>query len=213
MARKKYGIVEQVIKLKISTKLKKILNQKGITQKELSEMTGLATSTISDYCNGCTMVSPGNLQIITDALQVKKSDIDELFSGSDIEEAQTIKIPVYEKISCGNGSIVCEQPVAFEVTPKEWVSGGAYFYLRAKGDSMIGARINDGDLLLIRKQPTIEDGEIAAVLLDDEAVIKKVFFRNDNVILQSENPAYPPKVISKGNMAIIGKLKKVIINI
>ena len=81
---------------------------------------------------------------------------------------------------------------------------------------MIGARIQDGDLLLIRKQPNVEDGDIAAVLIEDEAVLKRVYIRDGMIILQSENPNYPPIIFDPKNqrdgIRIIGKLKKVVIN-
>ena len=64
------------------------------------------------------------------------------------------------------------------------LNGGEYFFLRAKGDSMINARIMDGDLLLIRRQDDVENGEIAAVLIDGEAVLKRVYKTNGTIILQ-----------------------------
>src|SRR5690606_39970820 len=96
------------------------------------------------------------------------------------------------------------------------ITGGEYFYRRAEGDSMVGARIHDGDLLLIRKQPDVADGEIAAVLIDDEAMLKRVYRQNGLLVLQSENPNYPPIVVdpknNPRNIRIIGKLKKVVID-
>ena len=79
---------------------------------------------------------------------------------------------------------------------------------------MIGARIMDGDLLLIRRQDDVDNGEIAAVLIDDEIVLKRVYKTDDTIILQSENPAYKPIVVrpeDAKNVRIIGKLKKVIL--
>lgn len=77
---------------------------------------------------------------------------------------------------------------------------------------MINARIFDGDLLLIRQQPDIEDGEIAAVLIDNEAVLKRVFKREGVVLLQSENPKYPPIICDNSSkIKILGKLKRTII--
>ena len=63
------------------------------------------------------------------------------------------------------------------------------FTLVCKGDSMINARIYDGDIVCIRKQPVVENGEIAAVLIDDEATLKRVYIYADKIILQPENPA------------------------
>ncbi|MEF3309109.1 S24 family peptidase [Paenibacillus sp. GYB004] len=116
-------------------------------------------------------------------------------------------VPVIGKISCGNGSLAIDDIEAYEPTPKEWLSGGDHIYLRAKGDSMTGARIYEGDLLLIRKQPEVENGEIAAVLINDEAVLKRVYRNGNQLLLQSENPNYPPIFAPPTEVKIIGKLK------
>ena len=72
----------------------------------------------------------------------------------------------------------------------------ADFCLRAKGDSMTGARIYDGDIVFIRRQPTVENGEIAAVIIDNEATLKRVYFYKDKdkLVLSPENPAFEPLV-------------------
>ena len=80
---------------------------------------------------------------------------------------------------------------------------------------MINARIMDGALLLIRRQNDVDNGEIAAVLIDGEAVLKRVYKTEDTIILQSENPMYKPIILKRNDMKdvrIIGKLKKVILN-
>lgn len=208
MARSKYTSYEKDIMKTVSNNLKKILASKGMTQVRLAELSDLPTSTVGDYYQGNILISPGNLQKIADALGVAKSDIDTTLRG----EQDLIALPVYEGISCGKGAIIMEEPVAYELTPKGWINGAEHFYLRAKGDSMIGARIQDGDLLLIRRQPTVENGEIAAVIVDGEAVLKRVFVRGDMLILQSENPKCEPKMYKSGDIVILGKLKKTIIS-
>ena len=67
---------------------------------------------------------------------------------------------------------------------------------KIKGDSMIGARINDGDIVFIRKQPDVENGEIAAVLIDGEATLKRVYKKKNSLVFQAENPKYAPLVCS-----------------
>lgn len=84
----------------------------------------------------------------------------------------------------------------------------ADFCLRCKGDSMIGARINDGDLVYIKQQDDVDDGQIDAVLVDDEATLKRVYRQGRSVILKSENPAYTPMVIAEDDerrIRIIGR--------
>src|SRR3569832_1501549 len=75
MARKKFSDIEKDVMLSVSNNLKAIINEQGITQKNISEKTNLPTSTISDYINGRTLISPGNLELISVALGVNKSDI------------------------------------------------------------------------------------------------------------------------------------------
>lgn len=214
--RKKYTEVDKRLMKEMAYNLKIILGKKNVSQKELADLTGLSTSAISDYVNAKTLMSPGNVQLISDALDVQKSDIDPTFRGTSPLNYEPVtnlvKLPLVGKISCGNGIIAFEEIEGYESTPKDWLNGGEYFYLRAKGDSMTGARIYDGDLLLIRKQPEVEDGEIAAVIINDEAVLKRVYKRNGTLILQSENQKYPP-IIASGQVQIIGKLKKIVINL
>ena len=64
------------------------------------------------------------------------------------------------------------------------------FALRVEGDSMTGAGIFDGDIAVIRKQTTAQEGEIAAIRLDDEATLKRILFRNQSLVLKAENPAF-----------------------
>ena len=71
---------------------------------------------------------------------------------------------------------------------------------------MINVNIMDEDIVFIRKQDDLEDGEIGAVLVDDSATLKRFFRENGSVILQSENFTYKPMVISKGEVRILGKM-------
>ena len=140
-----------------------------------------------------------------------------MYEGTDIVEPveELTKLPIVGAVSCGNGMLAYQEIEGYEEVPTSWLNGGEYFFVRAKGDSMINARIMDGDLLLIRRQEDVESGEIAAVLIDDEIVLKRVYKTNGTIILQSENPKYQPIVVQKSdmkNVRIIGKLKKVVLN-
>jgi len=73
------------------------------------------------------------------------------------------------------------------------------FLLRVRGDSMTGAGILDGDMVLVRRQPTVRDGEIAAVVIGDEATVKRVRFRKDGIVLEPANPKYRPMVFGEGD--------------
>ena len=94
------------------------------------------------------------------------------------------------------GNIACGEPIFAEQNFEAYVEAGANvhadFCLRAKGDSMIGARIQDGDIVFIKKQEMVDDGEIAAVLIEDEATLKRVYYDQESGVLQlfAENPKY-----------------------
>lgn len=127
-----------------------------------------------------------------------------------------VSIPIVGKISCGKGTYAYEDIEGYEPTPKSWLNGEDHFYLRVEGDSMVNARIYDGDLVLIRKQSQVDNGEIAAVLIDGTTYLKRVFFDTDKMILQSENPKYPPIVCDPGteyDCQVIGKLRKIVISL
>ena len=81
------------------------------------------------------------------------------------------------------------------------------FALRVKGDSMVGARIHDGDIVFIRRQDDVADGQIAAVIIDDEATLKRVYHVKNGLQLLSENPKYPPMMFTLaecGTIRILG---------
>lgn len=127
---------------------------------------------------------------------------------------QIRNLPIVGNIACGDGIVAYEDIEGYEPTPANWLNGGKYFYLRAKGESMKGLRIQDGDLLLIREQPEVENGEIAAVVIDGYAVLKRVTISGETLVLESANPDFPPRVVSAEdkNIQIIGKLKKVVLD-
>ena len=119
---------------------------------------------------------------------------------------KTNKVPRLGVISCGDPINSEENFDGYDDVPEHIVCD---FTLKCEGDSMIGARINEGDLVYIRQQSTIENGQIAAVLIDGtEKLLKRVYISDDSIILQAENPAYPPRVFSKEDMnrvSIIGR--------
>lgn len=101
------------------------------------------------------------------------------------------RIPLVGSIACGAPILAEEHIEDFLQIPKEIK---ADFALQCKGDSMINARIWDGDIVYIRQQETVENGEIAAVLVDGgEATLKRVRLFKDHIVLEPANPMYPPK--------------------
>lgn len=205
------------LKKQIAHNIKRLMAERGWNQIQTSKISGISKSTLSDYINAKTLINVGNVEKLAIAFGVQKSEIDPSFASNYISEensiyntsnVNTIKLAIYGTISCGNGVLAEEDIEGYEEIPKSWIRGGDYFLLRAKGDSMINARIIDGDLLLIRKQETFENGEIVAVIVNNEALLKRIFKTDDNIILQSENPKYPPIIVtSDDDLKIVGKLK------
>ena len=101
---------------------------------------------------------------------------------------KTKKVPLVGTIACGT-PITAVENVEDYIDMSEDVR--ADFALRCKGDSMINARIFDGDIVYIRQQPDVENGEIAAVYIDGEATLKRVFKHRDSLELRAENPTFP----------------------
>lgn len=118
---------------------------------------------------------------------------------------QMRKIPLVGRIACG-APILAEEHIEDQVDIPANIH--ADFALTCKGDSMVGARIYDGDIVYIRQQDTVESGEIAAVLIDDEATLKRVRLFDDHIILEPENPMYKPMAYWDSDIAnvhILGK--------
>ncbi|MEB3103043.1 LexA family protein [Ferviditalea candida] len=183
-------------------KLRELRKIEGWTQEEVAKRLGVSKQTYSHYENENRRPS---LDMVRELASVYGVNIDDIFSDEKVSDL--VSLPVVGRISCGDGTLAYEDIERYEPTPKEWIGSGEHFYLHAKGDSMVGARIYDGDLLLIRKQPEVENGEIAAVLIGDEAVLKRVYRNVETLVLQSENAAYPPIFCPPAEAKIIGKLK------
>lgn len=102
---------------------------------------------------------------------------------------ETCKVPLVGRIACG-------QPITAEENIEDYldvpVGHHVDFALLCEGDRMVDAGIDDGDVVYIRKQPDVENGQIAAVRIDNEATLKRVYKYVDRIVLQPENRAYPP---------------------
>ena len=197
----------------MAEKIKRIRTKHKLTQKELAEKLSVGASAVSSWELGSNKPLMDKLSIMADMFNVP---ISYFFDREELGDySNRTMLPIYGNVSCGNGSVIYEETAEYGAAPKEWATGGNYFYLRATGNSMTGASINEGDLLLIREQPSVENGEIAAIVIDDEVVLKRVYKQNGSYILTSENPSYPPRTFNPEtdkNIKVIGRLKKSITN-
>lgn len=197
-------------------KLKRLENQ--MTLLEVADLIGVKEATVQRYESGeiknlkqRTIARLAEIFHTTPAYLMGWEDEKEVdvFSFDNIMPIKTHKIPLLGEIACG-------VPIYADEEHESYVEVGtnikADFCLRAKGDSMINARILDGDIVFIRKQPSVDDGEIAAVIIDDEATLKRVYYNRKSGILQlvAENPSFPPLIYSGDELDTVHILGKAI---
>lgn len=174
--------------------LKSLRIDDGLTQRELGKELGLSGSAISMYERGEREPELEVLEVIADFFNVS---IDFLHTGNlssqHILPDNILPLPKFKEVPL-LGTIACGEPILasenIEMYVKVDSSIDADFALKCKGDSMINARIFDGDLVYIRQQPDVENGEIAAVLIGDEATLKKVHKYPNKLVLSACNPMY-----------------------
>ncbi len=185
----------------LAERIKKTRDEKGFSRKDVAEYLGVALRTYASYENG---EREPNSEILSSLSKLFKVTVDYLLGLSDSPNA-TNALPEYDNIFKIEkhkipllGEIACGQPIFASEDRESYVEVGtdihADFCLKAKGDSMINARILDGDIVFIRQQPMVENGEIAAVIINDEATLKRVYYNQGEgkLMLQAENPAFAP---------------------
>ena len=126
---------------------------------------------------------------------------------------QAIRIPIIGRIRAGEPVLAQERMEGHVVIDGAWIgtSGGPtpseHFALKVRGDSMINAGILDGDFVIIRQQPTADNGEIVVALLGEEATVKRFFKEEDCIRLQPEHPTMEPLLIPKAQpVTVLGKV-------
>ena len=199
------------IKVIFSSNLNRLMKQKNETATDLSEKTNIAYSTVNDWKNGKKMARGGNLQKLADHFGINVSDLTSDNTSDEIPNifpvGEMVSIPIIGEIACGDPIIAEENIIGYRLRSKDGLVSGNTFYLKAYGDSM-EPKIPNGADVLIREQASVEDGEIAAVLVngDTEATLKRVHYQNDSILLIAENSAYQPYIVNKDNPArILGK--------
>ena len=194
--------------------LKQIRKERGLTLEALANMVGTSRQTIHRYEAGIiTNVPHKMVRDLAKALSVSPGTLmgwDEDTSESYPENVMPIsakRLPLLGDIACGEPIYASEEHDSFISTD---IGLDADFCLRAHGDSMIGARIFDGDIVFIRAQDSVDNGDIAAVIINDEATLKRVYYYPEasKLILSAENPRYAPFVFvgdELNEIKIIGK--------
>ena len=181
----------------MKNRIKELRLSKGITQAELAKTLGIAQNTLSYWENGKYDPDNDSLKKIASYFGVS---VDYILNSDNILSDSLDNIVPFSRIERRRlpmlGDIACGTPIEANEEHEYYVESDcdfdADFCLRAKGDSMIGARINSGDVVFIKKQPIVENGEIAAVVIGDEATLKRVYYypEKNMLILKAENSRY-----------------------
>jgi len=196
----------------VGNQIKKYRKLRGMTQKELGLKIGVKHNTISGYESGTNEPEQNTLFAIADVLGISINDLFPPTTESEVTNLIALPrevrpIPIIGTIACGDPILAEQNFEDYRYEVVENLPSGRLYYLYAKGDSM-SPTIPDGSLVLIKEQPYVESGQIAAVLLngDTEATLKRVKWQGDILILMPDNPAHHPIVVTKDNPArIIGR--------
>jgi repressor LexA len=118
------------------------------------------------------------------------------------------ELPILGRVAAGEPLLAEENVEGTFTISRDWVNGDEAFLLKVQGESMINAHILPGDYALVRRQATAENGEIVVALVNDEATVKRVFFKKDLVVLQPEHPSMAPIQVRRGEKSfqIVGKV-------
>lgn len=184
----------------IGARVKELRKSLGLTQKELAEKCGYKSlTTINKIELGINSIPLDTVEKLANALQVSpaylmgwKSNPNETLS-NELRPVNLKKFPMLGEIACG-------KPIFANEEHETYIDASADikadFCLTAKGDSMVGARIHNGDVVFIKEQSIVDNGQIAAVIIDNDVTLKRWYFYPDKkkLILQAENPSYEPFV-------------------
>lgn len=195
----------------LGDRIKSLREQKGLTQEELAAKLNTTSQNVYKYEKGIiTNIPLKKIELIADELGVSP----EVLVGWCEEEPPSIDgiTSIKKKRLPLLGDIACGEPIYADECFNGYVAADedleADFCLRCKGDSMVGARIFDGDIVFIRRQPDVDDGQIAAVYIDGEATLKRVYKFPGRLILRAENPSFAPIEVTESScdtVLILGK--------
>lgn len=195
-----------IILLSTGKQVKKYRKEMSLTQDELAKMSNISRGYLSDIENDRNNPSLDTLKDIAMALNV---DLSTLLLDS--PQPKSYKIPVFGQVAAGNPIFASDEIIDYEEIPIEWKGKGEFFAVRLKGDSML-PRFAEGDVVIVRKQDSVDNGDLAIVLVNgDEATFKKVEKLDNGLMLIGLNSSYIPKVytnedIERLPVKIIGKV-------
>lgn len=199
--------------------LKQRREELALTLEEVGQYVGVGKSTVRKWENG-VINNMGRDKIAKYASILRISPLEFLYDITPenlipVDNNNTVRIPILGTIKCGQPILAEDNITGYREELSDRLPSGDLFYLKSQGDSMVPT-IPEGSLVLIREQPSVEYGEIAAVLVngDTEATLKRVKKQGDIIMLIADNPDYPPYIITESNPArIIGKAIQVSVDL
>ena len=186
--------------------IKELRKQKGLSQRELAQLCNVHQTAVSQWEKGRTSPDSESLKILSSVLGVS---VARLIGGEDID-SKTL-IPVLGFVRAGIPMEAIEDILDYEEISAEMASRGEYFGLKIKGDSM-HPLFQAGDTVIVRRQPDVDSGEVAVVLVNgNDATVKKLIKKDTSILLVPENSAYEPMIFDKNEIAslpvtIVGKV-------
>lgn len=197
--------------MSLGTNIREQRLRQKLTLAMLADRVGLSRQTLSRYENGIIANIPHeNIERLAQALDTTPSEL--MGWKAEVSAyAPSRRIPILGRISAGLPLYAEEQIEGSVFT--DLTGSTEYFALRVKGDSMDAAHIFDGNILIVRKQECVENGEIAVVMIDDNDATVKRFYRHGNTITlmpQSTNPCHLPQIYDAATtrVRVIGKVIK-----
>ena len=185
------------------------MQQRNVTQKEIADALGVSTATASDWASGKKYPRVDAMQALADFLEVSMSELVSPAERGSIPKNLSFMpkmktVPLLGDIACGT-PILAQENIEDEIPLPDYIR--ADFCLTCKGDSMIGIHIHDGDIVFLRKQDDVDSGQIAAVLIGEEATLKRVIKHPGGLVeLRAENPDFPSMYLNGDeDVRIIGK--------
>lgn len=177
--------------------LKAARQAKHMTQTDVANYIGLTQGAYSNWERGETKIDGVQLSRLAELFEVS---VDYLLGKTDIPGNKYIRIPVLGRVAAGIPIDAIEEVIDWEDISAEAAGDGEYFGLQIKGHSM-EPKISDGDVVIVRRQPDVDSGDIAVVLVNgDDATVKKVKKSPQGVTLIPSNPAYEPMYYSNNEI-------------
>lgn len=177
--------------------------QNKMSQDKLAELLGYKSfTTVQKWEDGSSFPRVKNLDEMSKIFNV---DIDHLLNYNLREEV--VEVPIVGEVKAGYDFYANEDILGYEYCNNKEYGAGEYFYLKVKGDSMVNDRIQNGDIVYVKKQDYLDDKEIGVFLLDNnEVTIKRAKFSKDGLTLKAANPKYEDRKYKNDEVKILGKV-------